>query len=271
MSKKKILARIISFILKKPSHWLFVNENREFTKSQYEKISGCLKLFQYGLPQAYIFGKTEFYSREFIVSEDVLIPRCDSELIVKETLHEVQKRKNKKQIKILELGTGSGALIITVAKECKNLGISCVFTATDISKDALAIAKKNVILHDVSVDLHIGDWWDALDVTRYPFDIVFSNPPYVGAAERRFLSKNTRFEPKLALYGQYQSKSGLASINEILSKIDGKICASSGLILIEHGFNQQREIKSLIKEKHLNFLEQYYDLSGIPRVVKIGV
>ena len=93
----------------------------------------------------------------------------------------------------------------------------------------------------------------------------------MGAAERRFLSKNTRFEPKLALYGQYQSKSGLASINEILSKIDGKICASSGLILIEHGFNQQREIKSLIKEKHLNFLEQYYDLSGIPRVVKIGV
>ena len=97
---KKILAEIISFVTKKPWHWLFTNEKQELTESEYQEVSKLLKLFQSGMPLAYIFGVKEFYSRDFIVSEDVLIPRIDSELIVKLTLDEIQRKKEQKEIKI---------------------------------------------------------------------------------------------------------------------------------------------------------------------------
>ena len=140
------LANLIMHVSGKPYSWSLANSNTEFSLLEYALLSRWLKLFQKGVPLAYILGFREFFSRNFWVNSDVLIPRQESELLVEIGINSVitsKRHQLKKKIKILELGTGSGAVIISIVLELMKKNIPTDACATDICEKALAIARNN--------------------------------------------------------------------------------------------------------------------------------
>lgn len=226
-----------------------------------------------GTPLQYITGHQEFMSLDFKVTPDVLIPRQDTEILV-ETVIEHAKKNKDKQLKILDIGTGSGCIAISLAYYIKN----CFVTAIDISQNALKIAQSNAAANQVS-DKHSFIEMDILSYkeqfhfdilqespsskTFGDFNIIVSNPPYIPSEEIPFLQKEVRdHEPKCALDG---GMDGLKFYREIISK-SKSLLAQGGLLAFETGYNQAHAVKDLMVKEYFE-ASIYNDLSGIPRVV----
>ena len=232
-----------------------------------------------GRPISKIIGIKEFYGRDFIVSDDVLDPRPDSELLIDIILrHCEHQRCNPKasnpysswiasssppprndNIKFLDLGTGSGCLILTLLAELPQAtGI-----ATDISDKALDIACKNADKLGVQdrVEIIKSDWFSKIEGT---YDIILSNPPYINSDVVPTLDKNVRdFDPILALDG---GDDGLLPYKMILPQVK-KYLNKGGVIALEHGYDQCGRIKRLIEKEGLSKIRAYQDLGGHSRVL----
>ncbi len=209
-------------------------------------------------PMAYIAGEKEFYSRPFKVNPSVLIPRPETELLVDETL---DLAKQISSPLILEIGTGSGCIAITLAREYKKLRI----LATDISLQALSIAKENTNRHQESqrISLLRADLLDSFknDV----FDIVVSNPPYISEGEFAQLEPDVKgFEPGSALLAE---EDGLYFIRRIISD-SKRILKQGGWCLLEIGHGQEKRVKALFEEYGFTEISSTKDLNKIERVVK---
>ncbi len=271
MITKKNLAKIISFSANKQSYWHLINEKVELSNLEYSLISASLKKISSGFPINYLTGQKEFYSRNYEISQDVLIPREETEILVEKALEEIEKKKDgQKSISVLEMGTGSGIITISLVLECKMRNINLDITATDICKKALNIARINAKNHKVNARFLLGNWWDALKKNRLKFDIIVSNPPYIGKKDPEYLSKDLSFEPSIALYGTKHSTNGDHSIIEILSKTSERL-NKNGVILLEHGSNQRNLIMDLAKKNNLKTTESINDLSGLPRILKFSL
>ncbi|EKD71783.1 MAG: hypothetical protein ACD_46C00100G0004 [uncultured bacterium] len=204
-------------------------------------------------PIAYIVGQREFWSLPLDVSPDVLIPRADTELLV-ETVLQLFPHRN---LNLADLGTGSGAIALAFASECPAWKI----VATDISKNALQIAKKNaqqLLLHHVS--FYQGSWCDALPTEK--FDVIVSNPPYIAETEWESYADDLLFEPRLALVAD---RNGLAAIDEICETAPTYL-KSGGFLLIEHGFLQGESVREIFKKAGFNNVYTLKDLAGHERV-----
>lgn len=218
-------------------------------------------------PIAYLTGTKEFWGLEFKVTPDVLIPRPDSELLIELALEETNRHRE--PLDILDLGTGSGCLAISLANELSKNGRSCHIVAIDHSAAALRIAVINAKEHNVIglVSFVQGDWVRAID-SAARFDIIISNPPYI-AADDRNVSPETDFEPKAALYSE---NDGFFDIKQIIDTAT-QYLKPRGIVLCEMGSGQQKVVtdyvNSLTKTGKTLQLEIFKDLSGQDRVFSL--
>lgn len=189
-----------------------------------------------GLPVQYIVGNVNFYGYEFKVNENVLIPRFETEQLV-ENIIKYAKKFNKKELNILDIGTGSGCIAITLKKELNN----CCVTAVDISKEALAVANDNAVDLNADINFVSSDIFDNVDGK---FDIIVSNPPYISTDEDidELVFNN---EPHIALFAP---DNGLYYYKKILSESPNYL-NNKYLIAFEIGYKQGREVK-LIAQKY---------------------
>jgi release factor glutamine methyltransferase len=225
-----------------------------------------------GEPIAYLIQAREFYGRRFTVAPGVLIPRPETELIVDLVLRRYSpspqplpaplvgegpgERGVNTMPRILDLGTGSGCLAITLALELPNAEV----TAVDISPAALAIAKQNAQQLGAQVRWLESDWFSSLQDER--FDLIVSNPPYIAAGDPHLGQGDLRFEPAAALAS---GADGLDAIRQITANAKDHM-VSSGLLLFEHGYDQAHGARTLLEERGFSMIEQHRDLADIVRV-----
>ena len=210
-----------------------------------------------GEPIAYLVGKKGFHNIELLVRPGVLIPRPETELLVEIGIREISRRGGK--AKLLDLGTGSGAIALAVASAAPN----SLVIATDQSLEALAIAKTNAKqLHlEAQVQFFLGSWYEAIgkDVL---FDLILSNPPYIESGDPHLNQGDLRFEPLEALTDQ---SNGLSCLEVIISQATSFL-NPHGLLAVEHGFDQSDAVLKLMRAAGLRDIQTYLDLAGHHRV-----
>ena len=213
-----------------------------------------------GEPVAYITGTREFYGREFRVDPAVLIPRPETEHLIEQALARLPRPngpENRARPRVLDLGTGSGAIAITLALERP----PCQVTACDVSRAALIVAATNAERLGARVEFIESDWYAALN--GHTFDLIVSNPPYVAAHDSHLSQGDLRFEPPGALTDR--SADGLASIRKIAEGAR-KHLAPGGWLLFEHGYDQASAARDILLKAGFEHLICEKDLAGIPRV-----
>lgn len=208
-----------------------------------------------GEPVAYLVGEREFYSRSFRVGPGVLIPRPETELLVDEALRRVEGRAG---LRVLDLGTGSGVLAITLALEL-GARVESVL-AVDRSGGALGYASWNAGALGAKVEFRQGDWLAGLD--GLSFDLVVSNPPYVAEGDPHLGRGDLRFEPVEALAS---GPAGLDDIRSILRALAPHL-ADKACVLLEHGYDQASGVRALMTRTGLAEVGTVTDLAGIDRV-----
>lgn len=206
---------------------------------------------QAGEPVAYLLGRKEFYGRDFAVSPAVLIPRPETELLVETALALLAGNRAPR---ILDLGTGSGCLAVTLALELPAAAV----TAVDVSPAALAVARQNAERLGASVRFMPSDWFDALGGER--FDLVVGNPPYIAAGDSHLA--DLRCEPAGALVSGVD---GLDAIRIIAAAAPAHLVAG-GWLLLEHGYDQGAAAAALLAGAGFSSVEQRRDLAGILRL-----
>lgn len=213
-------------------------------------------------PIQYLLGKTTFYGLDLILSPAVLIPRFETEELVERIIHWIEKSGNN-NLRLVDLGTGSGAIALAVKKTCPDVSV----IATDLSEKALEIARKNAEKHHLAVDFLQGNWLEPLIAKNEKVNVIVSNPPYIpeqGPVNEDVLQN----EPALALFA---GEDGLAAYRAIL-KDAKKVLLYPGLIAFEHGFDQAEEIKKIAQAYFLNcVVSTYCDMQGKPRITWIEI
>ena len=206
-----------------------------------------------GEPVAYLLGHREFYGRRFAVDAQVLIPRPETELLIDLAIaHGAGGR-----LAILDLGTGSGVIAITLALEIPGARV----TGTDVSMRALDVARSNATSLGAVVDWHAGSWFDALDEAAPRFDLIVSNPPYIAAGDHHLDEGDLRFEPPGALSDGHD---GLAALRVIAAGAPTRL-NPGGTLLVEHGHDQAEAVRTLFAAAGLVGIASVRDLAAIER------
>ncbi len=222
------------------------------SEQQLELFTSALNRRKNGEPLAYITGRKEFWSLEFTVSEHVLIPRSETELLIELTLNEVS---NTKAPRILDLGTGSGVISISVAKEREDAKI----VATDISSQALEIAKKNAEKHNAEITFIKSSWYENL--AEEIFDAIICNPPYIAKDDPDLDKHVYQHEPGKALISD---KNGLKDLELVIAGAK-EYLSSTGYLAVEHGFQQAKKVQQLFDQHGFMSIQTHKDLAGLDR------
>ena len=230
----------------------------EITDNQKKLIREMLKRRVNHEPLDKIIGQKEFYKSVFKVNQNVLSPRPDTEILVEKALNLMIKDK---PYKILDLGTGSGCILLSLLKE----RTSSLGTGLDISKKALDTAKENAALLGISSRVaFINKSWNDVELKDEDFDIIVSNPPYIESKEINKLEKEVKaYDPIIALDG---GEDGLNCYREIANKAF-KWLKTGGYILLEVGYNQAEPVKDIFETKEWQFIEFAKDLANIKRCI----
>ncbi len=251
---------LLQFTLKKPREYLIIYDNKEISKSDEEKYFQNIQKIIDGIPLQYITNSQEFMKMNFFVNDKVLIPRHDTEILVEEVIKIGKKMKNPK---ILDLCTGTGAIAISLKKYLPN---STVY-ASDISKDALEIAKKNAESNNINVEFFESDLFE--NIPNIKFDIIVSNPPYIREDIIPTLEKQVQNEPYIALNGGID---GLDFYRKIVNKCYDYLKYNSYLCF-EIGYDQKIDVIEIIEnEKKFKDIHCIKDLYDNDRVIiaKVG-
>ena len=211
-----------------------------------------------GEPIAYILGAREFYGLNLKVTADTLIPRPDTETLVEAALAKISPQEKSQ---ILDLGTGTGAIALAIAKHCPQ----SLVTAVDASQAALNVAIENAQnLAITNINFILSDWFAALirENNEQKFDIIVSNPPYIEASDAHLKQGDLRFEPLSALAS---GEDGLDAIRTIITQ-DPQYLNPRGWLLLEHGYNQANKVVDLLKLAGFSEIDHVKDLAGINRV-----
>ncbi len=235
---------------------LYTSYDRPLTDAERDAYRAMVRRRAAYEPVAYILGAREFYGRPFMVNRDVLIPRPETEHLIDAVLKWVREREVASP-RIVDVGTGSGAIAVTLAKELAAASV----TACDVSAKALSVARQNAESHAASVAFFESD---LLTGTRGPFDVVVANLPYIGENERATLAPDVRdHEPALALFS---GSDGLNAIRRlVVEAVDAT--ASGGLLALEIGAGQGAAVQELVRAAGWNNVRIESDLAGHSRVV----
>jgi release factor glutamine methyltransferase len=230
---------------------------RELDAATRRRLDAAATRLRAGEPLAYVVGWREFHGLRFQVGPDVLVPRPETELLVEFALAHADAGAT-----LLDLGTGSGAVAVTLAHE---LGGAEVW-AVDASAAALEVARANaaaLLPAGRGVRFACGDWYAALPANAPRFDLIVSNPPYVAAGDPHLHA--LRFEPQLALVGAQAAADGLADLRRIVRDAPRHLRAG-GWLALEHGHDQARAVRALLIAAGLREVHSLKDLAGIERV-----
>ena len=233
--------------------WLIAHDHDELPRNIVEAFSSMSKERLKGVPLAYLLGHREFWSLKLKVTRDVLIPRPETELLVEWA---VELASQCDLDSMLDLGTGSGAIALAVQQDLPHLSV----TASDVSASALRVARENAEDLGLPVEFVESSWFGALAQRRWA--LIASNPPYVAANDAHLLDGDLRFEPNIALTDQGD---GLWSIREIASNAPDHLEAG-GWLLIEHGYDQAADVRSIFELNGFSKVNLRHDLAGRPRV-----
>lgn len=244
---------LLGHVLSRPAEWLLAHDDDDVDGDALRSFAALTARRAAGEPVAYLLGRREFHGRDFVVSPAVLIPRPETELLVDCAL---RRRGHGVPARILDLGTGSGCVAVTLACE----RTSSLVTAVDISPSALAVAEANARRHGANVRFVESNWFSALGDER--FDLVVANPPYVAAGDAHLDAGDLRHEPGIALASGTE---GLDAIRTIISDARTHLI-EGGWLLLEHGFDQGNAVRNLLEQAGYRPIDQWRDLSGIVRV-----
>ncbi|MEM7401698.1 MAG: peptide chain release factor N(5)-glutamine methyltransferase [Pseudomonadota bacterium] len=243
-------ARIIAtYVCNIDQTTLIAHPKLELSTEQKILFDHALKRRTQGEPIAYITGSKEFWSLDLNVNEHVLIPRPETELLVERTLDAIS---NIKTPRVLDLGTGSGAIAIAIAKERPN----CHVTATDASTPALELAKQNAHSNDVTVKFIKSDWFKNLTDGNY--DVVVSNPPYIAKNDPELNKFVSEYEPNNAIISD---DDGLRDLAKIIGHA-AAFLSNSGALVVEHGYQQANNVQKLFANENFCNIKSYSDLAG---------
>lgn len=237
---------------------LYLKKDSPVGKDRSVFVSSVLKRRISGEPIQYILGRTEFMGLEFKVDSNVLIPRVETEILVETVIR--YSRGCQTVISILDLGTGSGCIAVSLAKFLPNAKIDAI----DISKETLKIAKENARLNEVKINFSHRDLFAGLESRVKTYDIIVSNPPYIRVSEIASLQPEVRCEPRIALDG---GKDGLDFYRRIINDSTHYL-RKGGFLIMELGFGQSNTVKNIF-QKYRNFeiMDIVKDYNSIDRVI----
>ena len=238
---------------------LIAHPERELSAAQGEQFADLLARRERGEPYAYLVGSASFYGLDFAVSDAVLIPRADSEVLVEQALRCAQSWPAGPGPRIVDLGTGSGIVAIVLARVCP----SATVTALDVSQAALDVARANATRHGVKVRFVEGDWYTPLGGER--FDLIVANPPYVAAGDSHLAQNGLPFEPQSALSDGVAGGDGLACIRILVDGAPHHL-APGGWLFIEHGYDQAVQVRALLRAAGFDEVASWRDSAAIERV-----
>ena len=249
---------LLLHVLKKDRNYLYKNLDASIDESTSITYTLLIEKRCEKMPIAYIRGFKEFWSRWFMVNPSVLIPRPETEMIIERTLA-IAKEKKQDSLRILDIGTGSGNIAITLAKELPNADV----TAIDISQDALHVAQENSKLHQVSDKICFlkGNLFEPL-LELCSFDLIVSNPPYVPTPDIEI--PELQYEPRQALDG---SSDGLLYIKKIIGAAP-KFLKKDGILIIEIGYNQIVALQMYIENTQFS-LHLFKDGNEVVRIIEL--
>lgn len=266
---------LLAYVLEKDKVFFISHAEYILTEQEQKAFLECFNRRKKGEPLAYIVGQKEFYGNTFFVDSSTLIPRPDTEILVEEAVSYYQRQGQDTSFYIMDLGTGTGCILLSILKECKNsfgYGI-------DINPHAVELAEKNACrlgLNEKS-RFFAADFTDALFLEQVrqervlggQLDCLVSNPPYIPDYEYQALDTSVRqYEPETALVsGQAQNgENGLAHAEKIL-QLGEKFLKPGGLLLIEHGYNQGKALQKLCSCYAYTAVKTLFDLAGNERAL----
>lgn len=229
------------------------------------KLTALLDRRLSGEPIAYILGEKEFWSLPLNVSEGTLIPRPDTEILVEKALQVALEKleKNPPHFRILDLGTGTGAIALALASEissiCQKQQISLEIIGVDLMSDVVALAQSNAERNKLNVQFLQSRWFE--NITGQ-FDLIVSNPPYIDAQDEHLRQGDVRFEPLSALVA---NDAGYADLRHII-ELAPSYLNSNGVLLLEHGWQQGEKVRSIFQENHWEMVETVRDYGDNERV-----
>lgn len=245
---------LLQHVLNVNRAWLIAHENDALQANQHAAFEALLNRRLNGEPIAYILGGRAFYGLDLLVTPDTLIPRPDTETLVEAALAQIPIAAHPS---ILDLGTGSGAIALAIAKNRPQASV----IAVDASKAALAVAKKNAQNLSIdNVEFVLSNWFQHLN--NQPFDVILSNPPYIEENDAHLSQGDLRFEPISAL------SSGEDGLNDIRQIIENSLVhlLPQGWLMLEHGFNQADKVADLMANTGFVSIETIKDFGGNNRV-----
>ena len=256
---------LLSYILDKPKEYLIINAEERIIKSNEKKFIKGIGKLKRNVPIQYVIHKQEFMGYEFYVDENVLIPQPDTEVLVEEVIkiakEFIKMHKEGKEIEILDLCAGSGAIGISLSKI---LGEDAFVTVSDISEEILDIVEINCRKNIANLRMVPSDLFDNI---YGKFDIIVSNPPYIETDVIKTLSKEVQNEPVFALDG---GQDGLDFYRRIIK--DAKnFLRENGFLALEIGYNQRESVEKLLKENNYKNIYSKKDLGGNDRIVVANI
>lgn len=245
---------LLQEVIDRPLSWLFAYGETLATADHIRRFFDLVSQRQQGQPIAYLLGYKDFWSLRLKVNQHVLIPRSDTETLVE---HALQTLPEGVASHVLDLGTGSGAIALSIAKERPNSHV----VATDYQVDALEVAKGNAVYNGVSnVQFLHSDWFCNIAINK-KFDLIASNPPYVELGDPHLEQGDLRFEPDSALIS---SGDGLHDLEQVIAGALNHLLPGAWLI-VEHGYNQANEVAELFSSSAYINIELYRDINDLPR------
>jgi len=246
---------LMSQAIRKNKKFIILNLHKEIKKRDLDYFDNLIQERAKSKPIAQIIKKKDFWKYEFIVNNNVLIPRPDTEILIEQALKLV---KNKNRLQILDIGIGSGCILMSILKEKKNF----IGTGIDISNKSLQISKVNGQKLRINNRLRLfKSNIDNFNTGKY--DLIVSNPPYIKKSNLKCLEKDIGFEPKQALDGGLD---GLSEIRKVINK-SSELIKRSGHFIIEIGFDQKNKVKKILRDKGFYIKKTVKDLSNHDRCI----
>ena len=241
---------LLSYILNCNRAHLIAWPEKELSLQQIDSFQELIKQRQQGSPVAHLTGQREFWSLNFKVNNSTLIPRPETETLIEFILDKFGERK---ELTVLDMGTGTGAIAITLSSEKPDWKI----TASDISTAAITLAKENsIILNTKNITFLQSDWFTK--IPQQTFDLIVSNPPYISIDDPHLAEGDIRFEPKSALTS---GKTGMDDIDHLCLQAQNYL-AKNGWLIVEHGYNQKSVVADCFTRNEYKNVSQRNDLAG---------
>ncbi len=254
---------LLTDILKQSKEYLVINNTKELSSQEEKEFKEKIEKLKLGYPIQYITNKQFFRNCEFYVDKNVLIPQPDTEILVEEAIKILKEKTfQKNKINILDLCTGSGAIIVSLGKELEKISEKYNFYGTDISEKAIEIAQKNANSNNVNVKFYLGDLFESINVNK-KFDLIVSNPPYIETDVIKTLSLEVQKEPIIALDG------GITGLDfyKRIAKESKNFLTTKGYLILEIGYNQMEAVCSILKNENFKIVSRVKDYANNDRVI----